>query len=105
MPCLFIFLSHTVKSLQVIPTFLLLWFNSLCLLLLIISLFFFASLHMNQGPIVGYEPCSTISDVPLNVSSSKIDDVAANASKVLFFCAPLASLFFIVSFARIINFF
>ena len=83
-PCLFIFLSHTVKSLQVIPTFLLLWFNSLCLLLLIISLFFFSSLHMNQGPIVGDEPCSTVGDVPLNVSSNKIDDVAVNAAKVCF---------------------
>ena len=82
-PCLFIFLSHTVKSLQVIPTFLLLWFNSVCLFLLIIALFF-ASLHMNQGPVVGDEPCSTTGDVPLNVSIRKIDDVAVNAAKVCF---------------------
>ena len=33
---------------------------------------------MNQGPVVGDEPCSTIGDVPLNVSSNKIDDVVAN---------------------------
>ena len=59
---------------------------------------------MNQGPVVGDEPCSTIFYVPLNVSSSKIDDVVVNAAS-LFFCAPLASLFFIVSFARIIHFF
>ena len=50
------------------------------------SIVFFASLHMNQGPIVGDEPCSTVGDVPLNVSSSKIDDVAVNASKVFFLC-------------------
>ena len=48
------------------------------------SIVFFASLHMNQGPIVGDEPCSTVGDVPLNVSSSKIDDVAVNAAKVCF---------------------
>ena len=81
--CLFIFLSHTIKSLQVIPTFLLVWFNSLCLLLLIIALFF-ASLNLNQGPLVGDEPCLPIGDVSLNVSSSKIDDVAVNAAKVCF---------------------
>ena len=39
---------------------------------------------MSQGPVVGDEPCSPIGDVPLNVSSSKIDDVAVNASKVCF---------------------
>ena len=39
---------------------------------------------MNQGPVVGDEPCSTIGDVPLNVSSSKIDDVAVNVAKVCF---------------------
>ena len=49
------------------------------------SIVFFASLHMNQGPVVGDEPCSTIGDVPLNVSSSKIDDVAVNAAQVCFF--------------------
>nr|CDM83319.1 unnamed protein product [Triticum aestivum] len=35
-----------------------------------------------KGPVVGDEPCSTIGDVPLNVSSSKIDDVAVNAAKM-----------------------
>ncbi|XBI09584.1 hypothetical protein VPH35_137102 [Triticum aestivum] len=35
-----------------------------------------------KDPIVGDEPCSTVGDVPLNVSSSKIDDVAVNASKM-----------------------
>ena len=55
----------------------------MCLLLLIIALFF-ASLHLNQGPIVGDEPCLPVGDVALNVSSSKFDDVAANASKVYF---------------------
>ncbi|XBI00312.1 hypothetical protein VPH35_129392 [Triticum aestivum] len=34
-----------------------------------------------KGPVVGDEPCSTIGDVPLNVHSSKIDDVAVNAAK------------------------
>ena len=82
-PCLFIFLSHTIKSLQVIPTFLLVWFNSLCLLLLIIALFV-CFITMNQGPVVGDEPCSTVGDVPLNVTSSKINDVAVNAAKVCF---------------------
>ncbi|XBI10284.1 hypothetical protein VPH35_137593 [Triticum aestivum] len=35
-----------------------------------------------MGPIVGDEPCSTVGDVPLNVSSNKIDDVAVNAAKM-----------------------
>ena len=48
---------------------------------------------MSKGPVVGDEPCSTIGDVPLNVSSSKIDDVVVNAAKVCFFCAPLARFF------------
>ena len=48
------------------------------------SIVFFASLHMNQGPVVGDEPCSPVGDVALNVSNSKIDDVSMNASKVLF---------------------
>ena len=39
---------------------------------------------MNQGHVVGDEPCSLVGDVPLNVSSSQIDDVAVNASKVCF---------------------
>ena len=66
-----------------IPTFLLVWFNSLCLLLLIIALFF-CFITMNQGPVVGDEPCFPVGDVALNVSSSKVDDVAVNASKVCF---------------------
>ena len=39
---------------------------------------------MNQGPLAGDEPCLPVGDVALNVSSSKIDDVAVNASKVCF---------------------
>ncbi|XBI25453.1 hypothetical protein VPH35_050389 [Triticum aestivum] len=35
-----------------------------------------------KGPIVGDEPCLPVGDVALNVSSSKIDDVAVNASKL-----------------------
>ncbi|VAI58481.1 unnamed protein product [Triticum turgidum subsp. durum] len=35
-----------------------------------------------KGPIVGDEPCLPIGDVALNVSSSKIDDVDVNASKI-----------------------
>ncbi|XBH56393.1 hypothetical protein VPH35_078234 [Triticum aestivum] len=35
-----------------------------------------------KGPVVGDEPCSPIGDVPLNVSSSKINDVVVNAAKV-----------------------
>lgn len=35
-----------------------------------------------EGPVVGDEPCSTIGDVPLNFSTSKIDDVAVNATKM-----------------------
>ena len=60
---------------------------------------------MNQGPVVGDEPCSPVGDVAFNVSNSKTDDVSMYASKVLFFCAPLASLFLIISFAHIIHFF
>ena len=44
----------------------------------------FLLITMNQGPVVGDEPCSTIGDVPLNVSSSKIDDVVVDAAKVCF---------------------
>ena len=44
----------------------------------------FCFITMSQGPLVGDEPCSTIGDVPLNVSSSKIDDVAVDAAKVCF---------------------
>ena len=67
------------------PTPLVAWFNSFCLLLLIIALFF-CFFTMSQGPVVGNKPCSTIGDVPLNVSTSKIGDVAVNAAKVCFMC-------------------
>ena len=50
------------------------------------SIVFFASLHLNQGPLVGDEPCLPVGDVALNVSSSKIDDVGVNAFKVCFRC-------------------
>ena len=53
----------------------------------------FCFITMNQGPVVGDEPCSTIGDVPLNVSSSKIDDVAVNAAKVCFSMDLLLSYF------------
>ena len=59
---------------------------------------------MNQGPVVGDEPCSPVGDVALNVSSSKIDDVAVNAAKVCF-SVHLLLAFLIVSFAHIIHFF
>ena len=39
---------------------------------------------MSQGLVICDEPCLIIRDVPLNVSSSKIDDVAMNATKVCF---------------------
>ena len=52
---------------------------------------------MNQGPVVGDEPCSTIGDVPFNVSSSKIDDVVVNAAKACF-SVHLLLAFFIVIF-------
>ena len=60
---------------------------------------------MHQGAIVGDEPCLPIGNVALNVSSSKFDDVAANASKVYFFVHIFGSLFFIVSFVHITHFF
>ena len=60
---------------------------------------------MNQGPIVSGEPCLPVGDVALNVSNSKFDDVAANASKVYFSVHLFGSLFFIVSFVHIIHFF
>ena len=60
---------------------------------------------LNQGAIVGDEPCLPVGDVALNVSSSKFDDVAANASKVYFSVHIFGSLFFIVSFVHIIHFF
>ena len=59
---------------------------------------------MNQGPIVGDEPCLPVGDVALNVSSSKFDEVAANASKV-YFSVHLLVAYFIVSFVHIIHFF
>ncbi|XBI26089.1 hypothetical protein VPH35_050879 [Triticum aestivum] len=40
------------------------------------------SIDKCKGPIVGDEPCLPVGDVALNVSSSKIDDVAMNASKI-----------------------
>ena len=51
---------------------------------------------MNQVPVVGDEPCSNISDIPLNVSSSKFDNVAANASKVYFSVHLLVAYFLLL---------
>ena len=51
---------------------------------------------MNQGPIVGDEPCLPVGDVALNVSSSKIDDVAVNASKVYFSVHLLVAYFLLL---------
>ena len=48
---------------------------------------------MNQGLVVGDEPCSPVGDVPLNVSSSKINDVAVNAAKVCFYVHLLLAYF------------
>ena len=48
------------------------------------SIVFLVHYIWNQGPVVGDEPCSPVGDVALNVSSSKINDVAVNASKVCF---------------------
>ena len=58
----------------------------------------FCFITMNQGHVVGDEPCSTIGDVPLNVSSSKIDDVAVNAAKV---CFSVLALILYVVFAAV----
>ena len=79
------------------PTPLVVWFNSFCLLLLIIALFF-CFFTMSQGPVVGNKPCSTIGDVPLNVSSSMIGDVAVDASKV---CFSVLSLILYAVFAAV----
>ena len=59
---------------------------------------------MNQGPVVGDEPCSTIGDVPLNVSSSKIDDVAVNAAKVCFSVHLLLAYFLLLVFLILFTF-
>ena len=63
--------------------------------MLIIALCF-ASLHLNQGPTVGDEPCLPVGDVALNVSNSKIDDVSVNASKVCFFVHLLVAYFLLL---------
>ena len=74
------------------------------LLLLIIALFF-VSLHLNQGPIVGDEPCLPVGDVALNVSSSKFDDVAVNASKVYFSVHLLVAYFLLFVLFILFTFF
>ena len=51
---------------------------------------------MNQGPLVGDDPCLPVGDVALNVSSSKIDDVAVNASKVCFSVHLLVAYFLLL---------
>ena len=51
---------------------------------------------MNQGLVVGDEPCSPVGDVPLNVSSSKIDDVDVNAAKVCFSVHLLVACFLLL---------
>ena len=48
------------------------------------SIVFLRHYILNQGAIVGDEPCLPVGDVALNVSSGKFDDVASNASKVYF---------------------
>ena len=45
---------------------------------------------MNQDPVVSDEPCSTIGDIPLNVSSSNIGDVAVDAAKVCIYVLALS---------------
>ena len=67
------------------------------------SIVFLPHYILHQGAIVGDEPCLPVGDVALNVSSSKFDDVAANASKV-YFSVHLLVAYFIVSFVHIIHF-
>ena len=69
------------------------------------SIVFFASLQMNQGPVVGDEPCSPVGDVALNVSSSKIDDIAVNASKVCFPMHLLVAYFLLLFLFILLTFF
>ena len=66
---------------------------------------FFASLHMNQGPVVGDQPCLPVGDVALNVSSSKIDDVVVNASKVSFSVHLLVAYFLLLVLLILFTFF
>ena len=58
---------------------------------------------MNQGPIVGDEPCLPVGDVALNVSSSKFDDVVVNASKV-YFSMHLLVAYFLLCLYTFLNF-
>ena len=51
---------------------------------------------MNQDPIVGDEPCLPVGDVALNVSSSKINDVAMNTSKVCYSVHLLVAYFLLL---------
>ena len=68
------------------------------------SIVFFASLHLNQGPLVGDKPCLPVGDVALNVSSSKIDGVAMNASKVCFSVHLLLAYFLLLVFLILFTF-
>ena len=59
---------------------------------------------MNRGPIVGDDPCLPIGDVALNVSSSKIDDVAVNAAKVCFSVHLLLAYFLLLVLLVLLTF-
>ena len=60
------------------------------------SIVFLPHYILNQGAIVGDEPCLPVGDVALNVSSSKFDDVAAKASKVYFSVHLLVAYFLLL---------
>ena len=60
------------------------------------SIVFLPHYILNQGAIVGDEPCLPVGDVALNVSSSKFDDVAVNASKVYFSVHLLVAYFLLL---------
>ena len=60
---------------------------------------------MNQGPLVGDEPCLPVGDVALNVSNSKFDDVAVNASEVYFSMHLLVAYFLLLVLFILFTFF
>ena len=69
------------------------------------SIVFLPHYILNQGAIVGDEPCLPVADVALNVSSSKIDDVAVNASKVCFSVHLLVACFLLLVLFILFTFF
>ena len=69
------------------------------------SIVFLPHYILNQGAIVGDEPCLPVGDVALNVSSSKFDDVATNASKVYFSVHLLVAYFLLLVLFILFTFF